>query len=82
MNKRHPLRTILAAATAVALTGGLLTLAAVPVTAATAKYADDFNGDGYRDLVTTASSATVGGVKSAGAVIVSYGSASAHPTVR
>ncbi|MFI8194687.1 FG-GAP-like repeat-containing protein [Streptomyces sp. NPDC085946] len=76
MNKRHPFRATLAVATAVALTGGLLTLAAVPATAATAKYADDFNGDGYRDLVTSARFATVGGVQSAGAVVVNYGSAS------
>ncbi|WP_225825123.1 FG-GAP and VCBS repeat-containing protein [Streptomyces naphthomycinicus] len=39
-----------ATATALALTGGLLALTAGPATAATpAKYADDFNGDGYRD---------------------------------
>ncbi|UFR02731.1 FG-GAP-like repeat-containing protein [Streptomyces sp. Go40/10] len=39
-----------ATATALSLTGGLLTLAAGPAAAATpAKYADDFNGDGYRD---------------------------------
>ncbi|GGZ12999.1 FG-GAP-like repeat-containing protein [Streptomyces poonensis] len=43
-------RTTLATATAVALTAGLLGLAtAAPATAAAAKYADDFNGDGYRD---------------------------------
>jgi hypothetical protein len=76
MNIRHSLRITLATATAAALTGGLLTLAAIPATAATAKYADDFNGDGYRDLVTSAPRATVGGVKSAGAVVVNYGSAS------
>ncbi|WP_369044393.1 FG-GAP repeat protein [Streptomyces sp. Midd1] len=76
MNKRHPLRTTLAAATAVALAGGLLTLAASPAPAVTAKFADDFNGDGYRDLVTAAPNATVGGAKYAGAIVVNYGSAS------
>ncbi|WP_406475406.1 FG-GAP-like repeat-containing protein [Streptomyces sp. NBC_01615] len=71
------LRTTLATATAVALTGGLLTLAtAAPAGAAPAKYADDFNGDGYRDLVTAAPTATVGGATSAGAVVINYGSAS------
>ncbi|MDT9699351.1 hypothetical protein [Streptomyces sp. P17] len=44
------LRRALATATAVSLTGGLLTLSVSAATAATpAKYADDFNGDGYRD---------------------------------
>ncbi|MGQ4345134.1 VCBS repeat-containing protein [Streptomyces sp. SAS_275] len=76
MNKRHPLRTTLAAATAVALAGGLLTLAASPAPAVTAKFADDFNGDGYRDLVAAAPNATVGGAKYAGAIVVNYGSAS------
>ncbi|MFF4984296.1 FG-GAP-like repeat-containing protein [Streptomyces sp. NPDC001046] len=76
MNKTHPLRTTLAAATAMALAGSLLTLAVVPATAAPVTYADDFNGDGYRDLVTTAARATVGGMKFAGAVVVNYGSAS------
>ncbi|GAA5014856.1 FG-GAP-like repeat-containing protein [Streptomyces siamensis] len=76
MNKRDPLRVTLAAATAVALAGGLLTLTAGPATAVTAKYADDFNGDGYRDLATTAPNAIVGGAKNAGAVVVNYGSAS------
>jgi len=71
------LRTTLATATAVALTGGLLTLAtAAPAGAAPAKYADDFNGDGYHDLVTSAPTATVGGATYAGAVVVNYGSAS------
>ncbi|MER5478338.1 FG-GAP-like repeat-containing protein [Streptomyces sp. NPDC002734] len=76
MNNRRLLHTALAAATATALTGGLLSLTAAPAVAAAAEFADDFNGDGYRDLVTTAHTATVGGVRSAGAVVVSYGSAS------
>ncbi|MBL1081366.1 FG-GAP repeat protein [Streptomyces actinomycinicus] len=36
-------------ATALSLTGGLVALTAGPASAAPAKYADDFNGDGYRD---------------------------------
>ncbi|MDH6229059.1 MULTISPECIES: FG-GAP-like repeat-containing protein [Streptomyces] len=76
MNKRRLVHTALAAATATALTGGLLSLTVLPAAAATAEFADDFNGDGYRDLVTAASAATVGGVRYAGAVVVSYGSAS------
>ena len=48
IRKTH--RLVLATATAASLTGGLLTLATGTATAATlAKYADDFNGDGYRD---------------------------------
>ncbi|MGI5350463.1 FG-GAP repeat protein [Streptomyces sp. CA-250714] len=36
---------------------------------------DDFNGDGYADLVTATPSATVGGQAAAGNVVVQYGSA-------
>ncbi|WP_239149582.1 hypothetical protein [Streptomyces sp. SID12501] len=50
MSIRTTGRLVLATATSVALAGGLLSLSAGPVTAATqAKYADDYNGDGYRD---------------------------------
>ncbi|PBC62394.1 hypothetical protein BKI49_19325 [Streptomyces sp. Tue6028] len=64
-------------ALAALLTAGLTPLALpVPASAAPAEYADDFNGDGYRDLVTGAPSATVGGTAHAGAVVVDYGSAS------
>ncbi|MGW5274219.1 FG-GAP repeat domain-containing protein [Streptomyces sp. NPDC004044] len=65
-------------ATIVALTAAALTAVTLPTpaTAAPAKYADDFNGDGYRDLTTAAVGATVGGAPSAGAVVVDYGSAS------
>ncbi|MFC7263049.1 FG-GAP-like repeat-containing protein [Streptomyces lutosisoli] len=65
------------AALAALLAAGLtpLTLTA-PASAAPAKYADDFNGDGYRDQVTAAPYATVGGNAYAGAVVVNYGSAS------
>ncbi|MFB7286856.1 FG-GAP-like repeat-containing protein [Actinacidiphila glaucinigra] len=56
------------------LTAGLtpLTLAA-PASAAPAKYYDDFNGDGYRDLAVGSPFATVGSAQGAGAVVVFYG---------
>lgn len=71
--------TALTALTAAAFTP--LTLP-TPATATPAKYADDFNGDGYRDLATAAAGATVGGASRAGAVVVNYGSASGISTSR
>lgn len=70
------LRTALAAASVAALTGGLLVATAAPSTAASAKYADDFNGDGYRDLAVSAPGTVVGGHDQAGAVVITYGSSS------
>ncbi|MEU2618557.1 FG-GAP-like repeat-containing protein [Streptomyces sp. NPDC007157] len=64
-----------AATLAALLTAGLVPLAG-PASAAPAKYAGDFNGDGYRDLATAAAGATVGGRTDAGAVVVTYGSKS------
>ncbi|MER7177960.1 FG-GAP-like repeat-containing protein [Streptomyces hyaluromycini] len=64
-----------AATLAALLTAGLVPLAG-PASAAPAKYADDFNGDGYHDLATAAPGATVGGKADAGAVVVNYGSRS------
>ena len=59
------------------LASGLTPLAlAAPAGAAVAKYADDFNGDGYRDLAVGASSTDVGSANGAGAVVVLYGSSS------
>ncbi len=71
---RHHRRIALAALVA----AGAVTPLTLPATAsaAPAKYADDFNGDGYRDLATAAPSATVAGKTYAGAVVVNYGSAS------
>ncbi|WP_338120173.1 hypothetical protein [Streptomyces agglomeratus] len=43
---------------------------AAPATAAAAKYADDFNGDGYRDYATYSFRANNGG-----GVLVTYGTA-------
>ncbi|MER7184473.1 FG-GAP-like repeat-containing protein [Streptomyces hyaluromycini] len=58
------------------LVSGLTPLAlTAPAAAATAKFTDDFNGDGHRDLVLGDSTATVGGKKEAGAVVVVWGTA-------
>ncbi|WP_329434498.1 VCBS repeat-containing protein [Streptomyces sp. NBC_01280] len=68
------IRVVTAAATLLA--AGLTPFALpTPATAASAKYADDFNGDGYRDLAVGDRGATVGGASKAGAVVVLYGSA-------
>ncbi|MFE4965777.1 FG-GAP and VCBS repeat-containing protein [Streptomyces sp. NPDC056660] len=69
------MRLSTAATLAALLTAGLVPLAGT-ASAAPAKYADDFNGDGYRDLATAAPGATVGGKARAGAVVVTYGSKS------
>ncbi|WP_413758363.1 FG-GAP-like repeat-containing protein [Streptomyces sp. MMBL 11-3] len=79
-----PFRTVVAAATAAALTGGLFTVvAAAPASAAPAapaEYADDFNGDGHRDLAIGAPYKSVNGAPAAGAVVVSLGSATGLTT--
>ncbi|WP_406317227.1 FG-GAP-like repeat-containing protein [Streptomyces sp. NBC_00118] len=68
--------TALAALTAAALTGGLLTLSAGTAAAAASGPSSDFNGDGYGDLAATAEYATVGSASQAGAVVITYGSKS------
>ncbi|CCK28265.1 integrin-like protein [Streptomyces davaonensis JCM 4913] len=69
MFTRSTVRLALATATAASLTGGLLTLSVSTANAVTApaKYADDFNGDGYRDFAAT----SIGG----GEFVVTYGTA-------
>ncbi|MFF6995205.1 FG-GAP-like repeat-containing protein [Streptomyces sp. NPDC008313] len=66
-------------AAAALLAGGLgsLALTATPAAAATGSVeaGDDFNGDGYADLVVGAPDATVSGAAKAGYVAVTYGSA-------
>ncbi|MEU3849391.1 FG-GAP-like repeat-containing protein [Streptomyces sp. NPDC029554] len=76
-------RQTAAALAAALLTAGLapLTLAA-PASAAPAKHADDFNGDGYRDLATAAPYTPVAGKTDAGAVVVTYGSANGIAAAR
>ncbi|MER6347529.1 FG-GAP and VCBS repeat-containing protein [Streptomyces sp. NPDC001595] len=68
-------RTALAAAVAIAAAVGTPLLAAPAATAAPAKLADDFNGDGYRDLV------MLGGTHGKdGRVTVVYGTSSGPGT--
>ncbi|MET8324816.1 FG-GAP and VCBS repeat-containing protein [Streptomyces sp. NPDC005181] len=73
------LRTALAVAI---LATGLTPLAtAAPARAAApAKYPDDFNGDGYRDIAVASPWAQIGSKKEAGHVSVLYGSASGTST--
>ncbi|MFI1761472.1 FG-GAP-like repeat-containing protein [Streptomyces sp. NPDC020800] len=73
----RPRKAAPVALAAALLAAGLTPLVlAAPASAAPARFYDDFNGDGYRDLVTAAPSATVGGKARAGAVVVNYGSGS------
>lgn len=71
---RH-MRLALATATAVALTGGLLTFAASPATAADSTHVElaDFNGDGRGDVATSVTGAYVDGKARAGQFAVLYG---------
>ncbi|MCC5479746.1 FG-GAP-like repeat-containing protein [Streptomyces sp. NPDC059680] len=84
------MRTVL---TAGALLAAVTAAAAGPLTPAasaaapykganTAAVQDDFNGDGYRDLVVGAPYAADGGVEAAGAVVVLYGSSSTVSATR
>ncbi|MFM9449930.1 FG-GAP and VCBS repeat-containing protein [Streptomyces europaeiscabiei] len=70
MFTRRNTRLVLATAAAVSLTGGLLALSTSTASAAPAKYADDFNGDGYRDYATPGD----------GAFTVTYGTATGPGT--
>lgn len=71
-----PFRTVVATAAVTALTGGLLVVGPVAsAAAAPAKLADDFNGDGHRDIVVGAPYKTVGGAEAAGEVVVGFGTA-------
>ncbi|WP_149831079.1 FG-GAP and VCBS repeat-containing protein [Streptomyces tailanensis] len=70
MFTRKNLRPALATATAIALAGGMVTVTAALASAAPAKYADDFNGDGYRDYATTGD----------GSFTVTYGTATGPGT--
>lgn len=74
-------RTVVATATITALTGGLVTVVgAEPASAAPAKYADDFNGDGHRDIAIGAPYKSINGATSAGGVVVALGSATGLTT--
>ncbi|WP_030612459.1 FG-GAP-like repeat-containing protein [Streptomyces sclerotialus] len=69
------LRLASATAAAAALTAGPVIMAAPPAAAAAAKYADDFNGDGYRDYAYRWWGSTDGG-----AVKVVFGTATGPGT--
>ncbi|MEW2039890.1 FG-GAP repeat protein [Streptomyces sp. NPDC005534] len=77
-------RPVALAATAVAavLAGGLLIALPGAASAAPSGLADDFNGDGYRDLATGAPGAVAAGKAKAGAVVVNYGSSSGISAAR
>ena len=72
MHKRF--RIALSTIAAMAVTGGLMAVAAVPVAAA-ASYGDDFNGDGYRDYATL-----TGEANRSGAVKIIFGTATGPGT--
>jgi hypothetical protein len=78
------LRLALAAATAAALTGGLLTFTAATATAAdsTTVPQADFNGDGIGDVAFSAAGAYVSGLKNAGQVVVLYGTSTGVGTAK
>jgi len=71
------IRTALATAAAVALTGGLVSLSTGSALAADSvhHHEADFNHDGFGDVAYSAGSATVGGKKGAGQIVALYGSA-------
>ncbi|MET7451308.1 FG-GAP-like repeat-containing protein [Streptomyces sp. NPDC005574] len=81
---KHSRRSVAlsAAVVAAALAGGLLVTVPGSASAAPSGLADDFNGDGYRDLATGAPGAVAGGKAKAGAVVVNYGSSSGISAAR
>ena len=72
---RHSVRLAVAAVVAASLTGSLVAVSADQAVAAPSKLADDFNGDGYRDLAIGMPAKTISGHKGAGAVLLTFGSA-------
>ncbi|MFF1922071.1 FG-GAP-like repeat-containing protein, partial [Streptomyces sp. NPDC058221] len=76
---RHSARAAAPLAAALLVSAGLTVVSLTPGEAhaagGRATSADDFNGDGYADLVTAAPGATVSGKAQAGYVAVTYGSA-------
>ncbi|MGX1562490.1 VCBS repeat-containing protein [Streptomyces sp. NPDC055506] len=77
--RRSTTTALVATLLATGLTPVFLT---APASAAPAKYADDFNGDGYRDLAAAAPYTPVGGKRDAGAVVITYGSANGISAAR
>ncbi|MFD4778272.1 FG-GAP-like repeat-containing protein, partial [Streptomyces sp. NPDC058427] len=78
--RRHGVRSAAPLAAALLVSAGLtvvsLTPAQAQASAGRAAPADDFNGDGYADLVISAPGGTVSGKAQAGYIAVAYGSAS------
>lgn len=82
-HKRSPRSVVLGVAVVTAaLAGGLLVTLPGAASAAPSGLADDFNGDGYRDLATGAPGAVANGKAKAGAVVVDYGSATGISAAR
>lgn len=87
--RRHGARAAAPLAAALLISGGLTVVSLTPGVAhaagGRAAPAEDFNGDGYADLVTAAPGAAVSGKAQAGYVAVTYGSADgldpAHKTL-
>ncbi|MGW1802697.1 FG-GAP repeat protein [Streptomyces sp. NPDC001984] len=74
-SKRLTRRSRISAAVVLLTIGATITATTSPATAAPAAVAhDDFNGDGYPDLVVSAPGGTVSAMKGAGYVAVLYGS--------
>ncbi|GAA2429769.1 FG-GAP repeat protein [Streptomyces macrosporus] len=74
---RTALATAVAGTVAAALAGGLPTAVAAPASAAAARHADDFNGDGHRDYARQDDSMNG---RPGGAVQVTYGTATGPGT--
>ncbi|MEU3861754.1 FG-GAP-like repeat-containing protein [Streptomyces sp. NPDC028722] len=72
---RYSVRLAVAAALATCLTGSLVAVSADQAVAAGSRSADDFNGDGYRDLAIGMPAKTISGKEGAGAVLLTFGSA-------
>lgn len=71
------MRTRVTTAALTLIAAGLAPLAlSTAASAAPTRHTDDFNGDGYRDLAVGMPEKTIGGKKRAGAVLVTFGSAS------
>ncbi|BBC35178.1 FG-GAP repeat protein [Streptomyces graminofaciens] len=71
------IRTATVAATLVAATVTPLSLSIGPASAAPAEYADDFNGDGYRDYATFSYGPE--GASKGGGILVTFGTATGAP---
>ncbi|WP_369244422.1 FG-GAP-like repeat-containing protein [Streptomyces sp. R41] len=82
MHRAVTVAAVLAPLLAVTLTPATASATAPYKGANTAAVQDDFNGDGYRDLVVGAPYAANGSVEEAGAVVVLYGAASSVSTTR